>query len=95
MFYALHHDENGENLPKFKSVPPAMEPYLKEPFPKEARLDYVMGTKVLKWAQRVHEYGKDFIDGNGLRAHTFLNFSIPQQELGGNEKGKEKETRTN
>ncbi len=91
MFYALHHDGNGGNLPEFKSVAPAMEPYLKEPFPKESRLDYVVGSKALKWAQRVHEYGQDFIDANGLRAHTFLNFSAPQKELGKNEKGKEKD----
>ena len=51
---------------------PVFAKYIKvEEFPKEARIDYMMAAKTLKWMKRVHDYGQDFIEKYGLKAHIF------------------------
>ena len=71
MLYALRHNGEGNEMPPLKIIDPAVESLLREVLPSEIRLDNVMAAKAYKWGQRVQQYGKEFMQQNGLLAHIF------------------------
>ncbi len=72
MAYALTHDEEGQATPELMVMSPDIEAYVKpDAIPASKRVDNVMAKKALKWADRVWEYGQEFIKEHGLKAWIF------------------------